>query len=268
MWRGGVVFIVSVVSVLGLRESIAQDKGSRSEQRPVFYIYPHTGRLFHADYVRDNQIFQSLERTNFMRRGLFANRQKREEEEKKKHVYFELGRFTSEDMKKSVLGKSKVGLFKENTVKGTEYKFKEETRRKRQVDRTEDHQTTSTQSTTKEVEIAQVLNHTKSDQLNSTDLRMEDLLSNQNNSTPELGSNVPEKMVDGDFVIHPKCNDSDKTLLIRDPKPDQSEALKAVALNSPILNYEGLMKKIVMDDGMMLYPIYRGDASHYPTERE
>lgn len=56
------------------------------------YVYPRTGRLFTADALRDNLIFDSLERTNFMARGEFPIPHKRYQRDvfanQRKHFLF------------------------------------------------------------------------------------------------------------------------------------------------------------------------------------
>lgn len=277
--RGLLVFVLCVVVVVFVSaEGFSSEEeriigSARTSQPRIFYIYPRSGRLFHADYVRDNEIFKSLERTNFMRRGPFANgvesgRTKRDAEEEsvvKKHTYVDAGRIPGG--KKSVLGKVKdvplkvINKISEFTARNSE-EFQKRIKRESKVSEgipkdnpviTQNKPTQSSISKDKTVQDFDTLNP----QENIVDV-------SSVNKKEETISKETENKVEGDQNTHTKNNDTDKTLFVLDSidKKDQS----SVDLQVPEFGVlrVGLMKKLVLEDGMRLYPVYTGVKYTYP----
>lgn len=279
----GHVFVLCVLVAAGVgTEGLSSEEeriiGSAGTSHPrIFYIYPRSGRLFHADYERDNQIFKSLERTNFMRRGPFANgvelRTKRDAEEEsvvKKHTYVDAGRIPGG--KKSLLGKVKDAPLKvlnklsEDIARHSE-EF--EKRIKRESNGSEEIPKDIV-AITQNKQIQSSVPKEKTIEELDTVKPQESIADVSNVNTKE--ETIPketENKVEGDQNTHTKNNDTDKTLFVLDSidKKDQS----SVDLQVPELGVlrEDLMKKLVLDDGMRLYPVYTGVKYTYPrTERK
>lgn len=279
----GHVFVLCVLVAAGVgTEGLSSEEeriiGSARTSHPrIFYIYPRSGRLFHADYERDNQIFKSLERTNFMRRGPFANgvelRTKRDAEEEsvvKKHTYVDAGRIPGG--KKSLLGKVKdVPLKVLNKLSEDMARHSEEfeKRIKRESKRSEEIPKDSAVITQNKQIQSSVLKEKTIEEMDSVKPQESIVVVSNVNTKEETIPKETENKVEGDQNTHLKNNDTDKTLFVLDSidKKDQS----SVDLQVPELGVlrDNLMKKLVLDDGMSLYPVYTGVKYTYPrTERK
>ncbi|XP_054290600.1 uncharacterized protein LOC129005664 [Macrosteles quadrilineatus] len=218
------------------------------------FIYPRTGRLFHADYVRDNEIFRSLERTNFMRRGPFAERQGKVYDgkvEKKKHVYVRGGRIPVETEKSDLLkdtSRSNAVLFKVSKIVVKDPVLAGE-RIKRSAD-LDDRDMIQNSSAVGQKSPPMYLNNLGQTNGSSTD--------NKGSGHSEGGIPIiTENKVDCDNNSTSKNNDTDKTLFVHDS-----------AGRTPEVGEGSLMKKTVVDDSLKLYPVYRGVKYYYPqTQR-
>lgn len=276
--RGPVFVLCVLAAVFVSAERLSSEEeriigSARTSQPRVFYIYPRSGRLFHADYERDNQIFKSLERTNFMRRGPFAKggelrRTKREAEDEsvtKKHTYVDAGRIPGG--KKGVLGKvkdvpfkvlSKISDFTIRQSEEFEKRIKRETKGPEEIPKDN--------PVLKQNQLIQISSSKeKTIEKFDTEKLQENITDVSNvNITEETIPKETENKVEGDQNTHIKNNDTDKTLFVLDSidKKDQS----SVDFQVPEFGglREGLMKKLVLDDGMRLYPVYTGVKYTYP----
>lgn len=266
-----------VVGLCGANRRAKIDQEAFRSQEPsgdvkrslTHFVYPRTGRLFHADYVRDNEIFKSLDRTNFMRRGPFAQRilleKLRRTQEAvgnvEKHVYIGEGRIPVKS-KKGVLVKEtdnprKAVLFKVSKVVDKEPVMEKRFKRN----------TISEENSTEEAVIPMGPNPTALPGINKQNNTDNSFFYNKTDiNKKEEKISVTENKVDCDNISSPN-NDVDKTLFVHDAVSHESlvpSSSSSVETPTVDVNSGNFMKKTVMDDSLKLYPVYRGVKYYYP----
>ncbi|KAG8328201.1 hypothetical protein J6590_000858 [Homalodisca vitripennis] len=266
------VIILASVQARQPKVDLESFKTEETQGDITHVIYPRTGRLFHADYLRDNQIFRSLERTNFMRRGPFAKgvslkRPKRDDGEvvPKKHVYVGAARIPSVETKKGVLVREKDIPSKAILVKVSSDHHKVEKRYKREIVKEglsaqevanvgQSHIEQTTPTVKQENTLEKNIEKISQDDLDEFNNKM----SFENEITPI----TEEKMVQEDTAPVVRNNDTDKTLLLRDNKKESAEA--TVKIPEVDVGSDSQMRKTILDDSLKLYPVYRGVKYYYP----
>lgn len=252
------------------QESLKRAETSSVGKSPTHFIYPRTGPLFHADFVRDNAIFRSLERTNFMRRGPFAGRRRSGRTQEtdrsvKKHVYVGERRIPME-AKKEVLVREKDIPSKSVLFKVSKVAIKDPVVERRSKREAIPEEMSSIEGPTM---FAKISSETSITKINNS--IHQNSLNNISDVTHGGVISLTENKVDCDHNSTEKNNDTDKTLFVHDSTVtreslDSTPSMKTL---EDEVDIRGVMKKTVVDDNLKLYPVYRGVKYYYPqTERK